>query len=191
MAQGKTKEGRLYNQGVRMSLLDNDLIRVNVKREVCERVIHYYNDFGWKLLEEKDDKRYFDLIHPTFVRPHYIDNKDDLCILQARLELAMNRIALHRGKIRSRATIFGGILGVLCLFLSVGGLLSMIFSSGLSMMIFGVLMVIFGASMSAYTYFLIRRIYKKDSEKYQKLIDNERTIIKEYRDEARRIRGAV
>ena len=81
-----------------MELFEKDFIKVKSKREAAEHLERCYGDFGWSLTEKKDDKLYYDTVHMAFSRPHGMPYKDELQLLQVRLELAFNKTGKYARK---------------------------------------------------------------------------------------------
>ena len=104
-----------------MKFMKNDTIQVAIKKQARNYVLRYYAAFGWEFVEEKEDTRYEDTAHLSFERPHYIDNKDDLHLLQAKLEIAMNKAGKYESRKNTRATIFGIMTGLLAAGFMAGG----------------------------------------------------------------------
>ncbi len=86
-----------------MNIFDSDFISIKGKKQAAEHIIGCYGKFGWKLVEQKDDKIYGDVTHMTFMRPHFIKNKDELQLLQVRLEIAYNNMGKFSAKCKTRA----------------------------------------------------------------------------------------
>jgi hypothetical protein len=100
-----------------------DSISLALKENEYERMISYYRAFGWEEYEKNEDKRYFDIVHAKLMRPHKIENKDRLQLLQVKMEYAVNRFAQLRKNKHSRSVIFGLTLGILALGLAALGVM--------------------------------------------------------------------
>lgn len=69
---------------------DYDYIALDVKRAKAERFRRSCEHFGWEQIGRTADRRYADVVHLRFRRPHDVPAKDALQLLQVRLELAWN-----------------------------------------------------------------------------------------------------
>ena len=69
---------------------DYDYIALDVKRAKAERFCRSCEHFGWEQIGRTADRRYADVVHLRFRRPHDVPAKDALQLLQVRLELAWN-----------------------------------------------------------------------------------------------------
>lgn len=168
---------------------ENDTISVKSKRSASEHIIGCYSDFGWTLEKKEDDKLYDNIIHLTFTRPHFIENRDELQLLQVRLEIAYNAMGTLSAKIPRRASLFGILFGLLALCYTALGVLMFVLVAGTLPVIFGVLScavaIVFGVSGAV----VVRKTYKRDSGKYRLLIEEQVKRIEELCISARALRG--
>ncbi|MCD8309032.1 MAG: hypothetical protein LUD19_04175 [Clostridia bacterium] len=79
--------------------MNEDSLSVAVKADVAEEMKKWYSAFGWTLTEEQPDKVYIDLVHMKFARPHKIENKDRLQLLQVRFEMMLNLISRTKRRV--------------------------------------------------------------------------------------------
>lgn len=94
-----------------------DKLNLFVKKSKHQDVVKSYTALGWELIEEKENNRYEDIIDLTFLRPHKLQNKDELQIMQVYMEDNLNEIAkLERNK-HSKTTGLGLFLGSVALLL--------------------------------------------------------------------------
>lgn len=101
-----------------------DSISLALKEDEAERMLSFYEAFGWEVYEKSEDKRYFDIVHIKLKRRHKIPNKDRLQLLQVKMEMAVNRFALARKNKHSKSVICGLTLGLFPLiFIALGILL--------------------------------------------------------------------
>ncbi len=171
-----------------MDLFDNDFLSVTGKRQASEHVIKRYGDFGWKLIEKKDDRFYGDTVHMSFRRPHFIKNKDELQLLQVRLEIAYNNTGKLARKINTRAALSVIATTLVAAAFIVGGVF-MILNGVLLPIIFGSMACAFGLAAAAFGGICAKRIRKKDKAKYGRLIDAEVEKIEELCRRARELGG--
>lgn len=156
-----------------MDLFEKDFISVKGKKQAAEQIIARYGDFGWELVERYDDKLYCDITHMSFTRPHLIENKDELQLLQVRLEIAFNNTGKYAQKAKSRALIFGNIFGLLAAAFAVCGVVLFLLVEGVLPIVFGSIMCFFGVVIGVAGGIVGYLMYKKDKRKYALLIQEE------------------
>lgn len=159
---------------------NNDKFSLYVKKEKVQEIINYYLNFGWSLYDEIDDDRYEDLKVITLVRPHKINNKDELQFLQVHIEENLNKLGkLERNK-NSKITALGLIMGLLSIALISIGIYVCIrnktivnFNIGICLCIFGLLLLIL--ELVILPKFVSREI-KKYEIKHKELNDEIKSI---------------
>lgn len=171
-----------------MDLFDNDFITVTGRKQASEHIIKRYGDFGWKLTETKEDKLYGDILHMSFTRPHVIENKDELQLLQVRLEIAYNNTGKLARKSRYRTSLLVTLTALIVTAFLVGGVF-MILNGGLLPLIFGSIACALGVVMATVGGISASRIGKKDKAKYTRLIEKEVEKIEDLCRQARTLRG--
>lgn len=70
-----------------------DTLKIYANKSKRDEIIYHYNLLDWEVYEEVDNAKYEDTIDITFIRPHNIDNKDELQLLQVYMEERLNGIA--------------------------------------------------------------------------------------------------
>ena len=98
-----------------------DHIALDVKREKAERFRRCCEEFGWEQEERRADRRYADIVHLRFRRPHVVAHKDALQLLQVRMEIAWNTVGRCESALSRRAA---------CIRLSAAWLLSVCWLRG-------------------------------------------------------------
>lgn len=91
-----------------------DYLCITAKSDSVDGIIASYKTLGWQLIEVREDKQYIDLDVIDFMRPHKIENKDRLQLLQVRLETALNKVGEARHKKHRKSAVIGltgGIIG--------------------------------------------------------------------------------
>lgn len=103
---------------------DYDYIALEVKRAKAERFRRCCEHFGWEQIGRTADRRYADVVHLRFRRPHDVPAKDALQLLQVRLELAWNAGGRAENALAAH-TLFAllGLLAVAVCLLAAGVLL--------------------------------------------------------------------
>ena len=59
-----------------------DTLNLYVKKIKAEEIKERYKNFGWILFNEQENATYEDILDLTFTRPHKIENKDELQLMQ-------------------------------------------------------------------------------------------------------------
>ncbi|MBQ9734911.1 MAG: hypothetical protein IJV95_03520 [Clostridia bacterium] len=144
-----------------------DQINLTVKRQNADEVILSYGAFLWEKIEEKEDKRYHDILHLSFTRPHKIPNKDRLQLLQVHYETAVNERALLDGKKHraSQALLSTGLVLLLSVMLGVVALSFYLVS--LYAVLGGVAFTVIQASLCVLVFVKVRKIRKKENQKFE------------------------
>lgn len=91
---------------------DFDTLTLYVKKSKSKDIISNYQKFGWVLVSQTENSRYEDIEDIMLERPHFVENKDELQLLQVYMEEKLNAIGkLERNKY-PKTTSFGLIFGV-------------------------------------------------------------------------------
>lgn len=99
-----------------------DYLSVTVKKDALSYLAPFYLALGWQIIGREEHRRYSNELNLTFRRPHRIENKDDLQLLQIYIETSVNQLGKYAVTRHPRTTVFGALSGVLCLSLTVVGL---------------------------------------------------------------------
>lgn len=174
-----------------MELFENDYISITGKRVAAEHIEKCYGDFGWALTEKSDDKLYDDTVHMTFSRPHNIPNKDELQLLQVRLEIAFNKTGRYNEKKKSGALISLSFYLIAAIILACCGVCLIVFDGSLLTVICGSFLFVIAAAVLVLGAFVTVSVYKSDKIKYGLLIDEVTEEIGELCKRARELRGVV
>ena len=100
-----------------------DTITLYVKKRKVKKIIEYYKLLGWELESRKHNKHYADLSDLVFCRPHKIENKDELQLLQVYLEDKLNAEGKNEKDRHIKSKCFIVTFGVLGFLFFVFGLL--------------------------------------------------------------------
>ncbi len=156
-----------------------DFIDIIVKKENQQEIVDAYSTFLWEKIEEKEDKRYNDIVHLSFRRDIKILNKDRLAYLQVSYETALNKKAEIKFKKHSKS------IASICnlAFFSLAGLLGVgvfiYFYKSILSIVLGGLSALCILTLDS---FIIKRIKKRFSNekiKYQSEIEIVEKEIKE------------
>ncbi len=143
-----------------------DNFYVTVKSDRVKEVCKMYASLGWKLIENSPHSRYFNERNLTFSRPHVVEHRDELHLLQVYLDGAIDKI----GKLQSNpcpvTTALMVSVGLACLFLIVcGALLSVFWQS--TYFITGIVYSSLGGALLILHGVLFIKIYAREKTKSQ------------------------
>ena len=103
-----------------------DSLTLYVKTTLTEKIIEYYKLLGWNLVEKHENVYYEDINNLTFSRPHKIENKDELQLMQVYLEDRLNNLSKIERFKHAKSTSFGLIFGIIGVAFSVLGILNIV-----------------------------------------------------------------
>ncbi len=92
-----------------------DTLQLYVKKCKMDEIISRYKIFGWDVIESSDNAQYEDIVDITLLRPHKIDSKDELQLMQVYMEERLNAIAKIERNKHAKTTAIGLCLGVAAL----------------------------------------------------------------------------
>ena len=98
-----------------------DYLHATVKSDKLDELIAHYKTLRWEVYELDEDSVYDDVVHLSLYRPHKIENKDELQILQIYLESAWNDIGRAENNPHAKTLITGLTAGILAVILIVVG----------------------------------------------------------------------
>lgn len=154
-----------------------DTLNIRIKKDKANEIEKQYLAFGWRLKFAQEDKKYFNILHLTFERDHYIKNKDELLMLQVEYESVLNEQARLKQKTNTKVASFSLILGFLALLcLVVGVVLACKHTAiGVSVFLFIVstICILFNIYFSLW---IFKKNKIKDLEKIRKLKEQIRVI---------------
>ena len=100
-----------------------DYLFATVKKQNFFELRAHYKTLGWQDIQTKEDDAYDDVVHISLRRPHKIEHKDELQLMQVHLEAAWNTIGKYSRWHCPKAAAFGTVFSVISLALLVFGLL--------------------------------------------------------------------
>ena len=163
--------------------LKNDHLTVSVKYGLAEEIKNAYRVFGWRLEEERRDKRYANFVHMKFVRDHKIEGKDRLQLLQVRFDVAINFVGKAGSRMGRRALCAGVILALLGAALVLCGSLFLFYFTANLHMALGVTFISAGAAAFILCILAARLLYVQDRRTYTGALaviaENIRSTVKE------------
>lgn len=72
--------------------VEYDDLYVTIRRDKLDDCLRYYRALGWEVFSFEEHKVYYNLFNIVLRRPHKIEGKDELQLLQVYLETALNSI---------------------------------------------------------------------------------------------------
>lgn len=140
-----------------------DTLNLFVKKSKHQDVIKTYKTLGWKLIDEKENNKYGDIVDLTFLRPHTLQNKDELQLMQVYVEDNLNEIAkLERNK-HSKTTGLGLFLGFITLVLLALGIYLIVTNISTLNLIFGITLTISSIVSCVLELIFLPKLFKKES----------------------------
>ncbi len=125
-----------------------DKLTICVKKQKVEEVIQSYEVFGWEVSQQVENSRYDDIVDVSFLRPHFIDNKDELQLQQVYMERLLNSIGKIEKMANAKTTLFGLVTGLLSVAVLVIGIMLIVNSALVGGIVLtslgGVAIVVFG-----------------------------------------------
>ena len=151
-----------------------DTLNLYVKKIKAEEIKERYKNFGWILFNEQENATYEDILDLTFTRPHKIENKDELQLMQVYMEERINSIGKIERHKHSKSTSIGLCLGTFTLLLLALGLWLIITQYTItSSLVFGIISTAFSVFFivleAVFFPKLIKHENKSFKEKYDKL----------------------
>lgn len=143
-----------YNRGVEDKLLREegelltldkyDFLNVTVRRDKARELVRYYRTFGWEKTSASVRGSYESMLDMSFRRPHKIENKDELQLLQVYLETALNTVGRLERIPRPRTLAFNLIFSLFNAALIIAGLCIALISSSFSCIVAGWILTALG-----------------------------------------------
>lgn len=146
---------------------DYDNLTLFVKKKKAKEIVEHYNLFGWELVKAEENDLYEDLVDLSFIRPHKIENKDDLQLLQVYMEEKLNEAAKAQRRRYEKSTILGLTAGIFGAMLIGFGLLISLASTLLDFA-WGIVFASMGAVLLILSFSFLPKMIKKERVTYQK-----------------------
>lgn len=144
-----------------------DYLFITVKKSKLERLKTHYRQLGWEDTEMHEDARYDDITHISLRRPHKIENKDELQLMQVYLEAAWNKIGKIENNPRPKTLIAGLGLGLLSAALLVVGICLILLGQSKILLAWGVVSavaaIVAAVLCTVFTVILFKREGKKSA----------------------------
>lgn len=154
-----------------MKKIDNykeyDKLHIYVKDGLVSNIIEYYKLLGWQFENKKENQRFEDIVDMSFYRPHNIENKDELQLIQVYMEEKLNNLGKIQKQKHNFSTAFGlctGVFALAMLILAVLNFLNVLTFLGLT---FSIIFAVLGTILLVVSGILLPKIIKKEKNKYQ------------------------
>ena len=143
-----------------------DYLDIIVKIENKNEIVSSYSSFLWEKIDEKEDKRYNDVVHLSFRRPHNLQNKDRLQLLQVYYESALNSKSDLKTKKHSKSTGDICALATILAILLFGVGVFIYLNKTLFSIILGAVIVIFLLGAGIYFTDKIKKVFIKENKAF-------------------------
>lgn len=167
-----------------------DYLTITAKVEREEEIIASYATLGWETVEITEDKRFFDLDTIEFRRPHKIENKDRLQLLQVKLETLLNKFGVLEHKKKAKSTTFGLVGGIFgCIALAAGIALLVTELGRIAAVITAIILLVAGLSLLTVVAVFMKRVLETEARDYAEKKKNVLNGIYEICRQADALRG--
>jgi len=139
-----------------------DYLFATVKKKNFWELRGHYKALGWQDIRAEEDEAYYDIVHISLRRPHKIEHKDELQLMQVHLEAAWNTIGKYSRRHCPKAAAFGIIFGAVSLALIIYGLLGTFGALSFLPRVYGFIIAVFGAAAAVVTVALSIVICRKE-----------------------------
>ncbi len=169
--------------------MNEDVIRIKVRKDAAEYLTECYGDFGWRLKREEPARIGKKTAHLTFSRPHYIADKDDLQLLQVRLEAALNNTGIIAAAKFHKAIFTAISLALLSALFAAAGCLLLTVYENLYFTALGIICLVCAAASVISCIIVTKRVYMRDKSDSKALVEQQSEKIEQIRSHARKLRG--
>lgn len=144
-----------------------DYLTITAKVEREAEIIASYATLGWETVSVSEDKKFFDLDVIEFRRPHKIENKDRLQLLEVKLETLLNKYGVLRHKRKAKSATFGLVGGIFgCIALAAGIALLVTEIAELAAVVTGAIAIVIGLAMLTVVGVFMRRVAETEARDY-------------------------
>lgn len=163
-----------------------DKLVLYVRNKKADEIINYYNALGYELVSVKENSKYLDTKDLTFLRPHIIENKDRLQLLQIHLEVELNKMGKSEQHKHAFSINFTISLLTIGLFLLIFGGYQLLTSTTLAIKIVFSILGVIGIICLFLVLLFAPKIIKKENESFTKkteeINNNIKTLLKIIKD---------
>lgn len=154
-----------------MDTMDKDTVCVNLNSLAAEQVKQCYGELGWQVCGERKKKFNKNVVQVKFCRPHFINFKDELLLLQVRIDIEFNQMGKIAANRLRRSALSGAAFGaVSLLFFAWSALLFTVFSSGAASVILAAAACLFGVCSAVAGGLFSYKFFKVDTVESERLI---------------------
>ncbi|MCD7728916.1 MAG: hypothetical protein LUI60_03290 [Clostridia bacterium] len=162
--------------------MTQDSLAVAIK-EPAQDLETWYGAFGWTLTEKHADNVYSDVIHMNFTRPHKIENKDRLQLLQVRMEILLNMVSRADRKVRASVGVLSAFLFLLGAAILLCGTLLVVRFNDIFYIVCGIVIAVAGILFWVFSTLLCVQLYDYSQKRYVVykgvLMENVRSVVAE------------
>lgn len=167
-----------------------DYQTILIKKDKFDEVVQSYQSFGWTIFDQKQHDKYENILEVVFEREHFVKNKDQLQFLQVGMEIDINKKGQLEKRKHAWSISFGTTFGVLSLGMIVFAGFSFFIFEFLLGMLLGIGFAILGLSSMVALSFVIKKIVKKENEKFKTVHAKLEQSISSYCQKAKSLIGA-
>lgn len=145
----------------------SDKLEIFVKKNKVDAIVDSYKLLGW--VEEKriDNDYYDDIVDISFTRPHNIQNKDELQLLQVYMEDKINAVAKLEKHRYSLITTLALTYGFLSLAMIVLGILCCFHIFDYVGIIFGTILFVVATFLIVFGIVTLPKLHKREKAKFE------------------------
>lgn len=171
-----------------MDTTEMDTVYVNVNGSAAAHVKECYGDLGWQVSGERKKKLPKSFIQVAFTRPRSLKCRDELLLLQVRLDIALNQMGKSLSSRKKHAVFAGLCLGVAALIFFVQGVLLFVFFTDVASLVCGSLACLFGVLSVVSCGLVSNSLYKADCKICAEEIKEQLTVVEGIRKRAVELR---
>lgn len=142
--------------------IEYDNLYVTIRQDKAEDCLRCYRSFGWEVFACEEHRIYYNLLNFSLRRPHKIDNKDELQLLQVYLETALNNIGKLERKPRPLTVTICSIFSVIVAGLIIAGLCFALISNVFAYVVIGLVCIGLGVLLIVPAILVTVRLYRLD-----------------------------
>lgn len=116
-----------------------DTLDVTVRTDKAWELWDRYKKFGWVQYASTPDSTYDNLVHISFYRPHRIEHKDELQLLQVNMEMAINNLSKAERYKNLKSMACGSIIAIITAVFVLFGTLVPVFMYSATHLAFGII----------------------------------------------------
>lgn len=162
----------------------DDCIFVSIKTPLFKEVLNAYKNFGWRVVLVEEDKKYSDVVNVQLLRRHDIENKDKLQLMQVYLEKSINTLGTLSKNKNVKSTLLAILSGFIgCVLIAVGLVLALVYTN-VTNIVLGSATVVAGLSVIVVYIIKMKKMIKREEERYKIRIANVLSSITKLRNQA-------